>query len=689
MCKADTNPRITASLLGQSTEYGFSEQNVNVNKNSTNPFVLGTSIADSEVSSKTIQVSVMRAKLAAERRLADLEEEHARQKKQREEKLLQAELELKIAEAELADEMAKQSGKQPLMTMRNVDPLERVQQWILDLQDPKGTYTSTRVTPLASVANQTTHHQVNIERQPSEVSYQQRSDELWLGTKSAESVEMLEITKSMKKMLARTASGDGLPKFDGNIKEWPLFINQYRLTTAAGEYSGIENVVRLNKCLSGKAREAVQHMLMASTDGEQIVQALELRFGRPELLLRSFIQEIKELPTISNWEAFIEFDGVVRNLSAGIKGLKHHIYNPELLCLLLQKLPQYQAMMWGQYVTEEMISEPTVTDFAKWVEQTAKYATSISHTLTAGGFIGAAVGQANSSSSFKSDGRKQESKKCLICHKDVHEIILCDVFKASDAKRRFQLAMEAKLCFCCLRSHSGRCDRRQQCPVEGCSRYHHQLLHKGESTAAQSVRTEFTSLNTMKSERSMFCQALLKIIPVRIRGPKGVAEVPALLDEGSSVTIIDADVADALGIAGYKKSLCCTLMSGLKRTDERSEVVEIEVAENTPSKPFFKLAGVRTIRNSNLNGQRIDANDLVSRFPYVKSVDLKYFNGSPPALLIGQLHVNVMKTTEIYQPDPAAPAISKCALGWTVHGPMITLEDYSQCGMINVCCEKK
>lgn len=105
------------------------------------------------------------------------------------------------------------------------------------------------------------------------------------------------------------------------------------------------------------------------------------------MLLGALIQEIRTLPVVTNWESFINFDGVVRNLTAGIKGLKHHIYNPELLCLLLQKLPQYQTMMWGQYVTEKNILEPTVIDFAEWVEQMAKYASCVNYTLAAGGMF--------------------------------------------------------------------------------------------------------------------------------------------------------------------------------------------------------------------------------------------------------------------------------------------------------------
>ncbi|WP_337233142.1 hypothetical protein, partial [Vibrio cholerae] len=45
-------------------------------------------------------------------------------------------------------------------------------------------------------------------------------------------------------------------------------------------------------------------------------------------------------------------------------------------------------------------------------------------------------------------------------------------------------------------------------------------------------------------------QAFLKIVPVRVSGPKGEVDTHALLDDGSTVTLIDADVAKKIGARG-------------------------------------------------------------------------------------------------------------------------------------------
>lgn len=53
-----------------------------------------------------------------------------------------------------------------------------------------------------------------------------------------------------------------LPKFTGDIREWPQFITTFVETTKALRISDVENVARLQAALSGKAAEAVKGHLL-------------------------------------------------------------------------------------------------------------------------------------------------------------------------------------------------------------------------------------------------------------------------------------------------------------------------------------------------------------------------------------------------------------------------------------------
>lgn len=90
-----------------------------------------------------------------------------------------------------------------------------------------------------------------------------------------------------------------LPPFSGNVDEWPLFIANFKDTTDAFKYNNRHNLMRLQKCLSGPAREAVASMLVYPNDVPNVIEELQFRFGRPEILVRSQHQKIQQFPTIN------------------------------------------------------------------------------------------------------------------------------------------------------------------------------------------------------------------------------------------------------------------------------------------------------------------------------------------------------------------------------------------------------
>ncbi|KAM8714624.1 hypothetical protein ACLKA7_001043 [Drosophila subpalustris] len=56
-----------------------------------------------------------------------------------------------------------------------------------------------------------------------------------------------------------------LPDFSGAADQWPLFIANFNDTTRESNYNNRQNLIRLQKCLSGEAKEAVTAMLITYT----------------------------------------------------------------------------------------------------------------------------------------------------------------------------------------------------------------------------------------------------------------------------------------------------------------------------------------------------------------------------------------------------------------------------------------
>ncbi|CAG9814728.1 unnamed protein product [Phaedon cochleariae] len=116
-------------------------------------------------------------------------------------------------------------------------------------------------------------------------------------------------------LLARQNIDKDLPIFSGNIREWPSFYNQYISTTKVLGSSDDENLCRLRKCLKGDARRAVEGLLLSSLSIQSVIQILQNRFGRPDLIVRSLVQDPKQLAIVRNgdFKGLIHFSETIAN----------------------------------------------------------------------------------------------------------------------------------------------------------------------------------------------------------------------------------------------------------------------------------------------------------------------------------------------------------------------------------------
>jgi hypothetical protein len=89
-------------------------------------------------------------------------------------------------------------------------------------------------------------------------------------------------------------------------------------------------------------------------------------------------------------------------------------------------------------------------------------------------------------------------------------------------KSRLKFAENHRLCFCCLLNHGrGNCLSKKTCGVNGCTRKHHQMLHKDEKQSG--------SISGVVSVQIMVATVTL-----------------ALCDEASTTTLIDAFFAEQI-----------------------------------------------------------------------------------------------------------------------------------------------
>ncbi|KAL0850873.1 hypothetical protein ABMA28_006783 [Loxostege sticticalis] len=267
----------------------------------------------------------------------------------------------------------------------------------------------------------------------------------------------------------------------------------------------IKNLARLTSNVRGAAQVAISSILWQAQDPEEIMAALEQNYARPELLIA---QEI-----------------------AGLRNIK--ISSPEHLNTLANKLrnctqgPSYSKAQGPSVSKAPNFLNVHVTD------------------------------------------SKDKTAECTYCKQGAHTIKKCKAFSSLTVEDRWRWVRENKICYRCLKSnpHKWNDCRAKRCGVNNCTRRHHALLHgnavpddRNKASTNTPNSPQDASNNIVEPHRAAddvvatTCgvpatgiRGLLKILPVTLEGPRGTTDTFALLDEGSTATLIDGDVATRIG----------------------------------------------------------------------------------------------------------------------------------------------
>lgn len=164
-------------------------------------------------------------------------------------------------------------------------------------------------------------------------------------------VDARQFGPSSQQLAARQSLARDLPQFSGDPSDWPIFISNYEYTTASCGYTDGENMLRLQRCLKGPALETVRSRLVLPAAVPQVIEALRMRYGRPELLINALLEKVRTIPAPKpdRLEGLIEYGMAVQALCDHIEAANEHAHlsNPMLLQELVGKLPADQKLMWA------------------------------------------------------------------------------------------------------------------------------------------------------------------------------------------------------------------------------------------------------------------------------------------------------------------------------------------------------
>lgn len=479
--------------------------------------------------------------------------------------------------------------------------------------------------------------------------------------------------------LMRQSTSKDLPIFAGDPMDWPNFISQFNESTELCKYSKRENMCRLQRCLRGKARDSVEYLLKFPEQLDKVVTVLERRFGRSEYIIEEIVRKISQIPYIKEYqfEALIDFANKVLNLVATIQSLGHHgqFYNTQVLNEMINKLPPILKLQWGAYLNGGEAAN--LMTFSRWIENVSE---SVGHV---------------SRPKFNDDRRPKHHeplprrtemnfstrygnvRSCSYCENSDHSINKCQSFENLNTTDRWKWVKTKKICFSCLKQNHQiqQCRFKKICGRNDCRKLHNPMLHENQpqpdgmhnrgepSTSSASCETNLNISNTRNKN------VLLRVVPVILTSSTGIqVETYALFDEASTITMIDEDISDELGLHGEIQPLSLQWTNDFSNYIENSKVVSLKISGIANGSKTFTLYQVRTVKNLSLPIQNVDIKGICKRWPYIQNVPVYPLQNAQPTILIGQDNWPLTIPRNRIQKRWNDPVLTKTWLGWVIHG---------------------
>ena len=506
-----------------------------------------------------------------------------------------------------------------------------------------------------------------------------------------------------------------IPTFSGekkNYQSWKAaFLSCIDSAPATGEYK----LLQLRQYLSGDALKVIDSLGHSATAFEAAKDRLERKYGGKRRQIAIYLEEIDQFRQIRQGNArdIEEFADLLDIAMINLKeaGQDYELRDGSLYTKLQRKLPETMLTQYHRWIFENHKDESVMT-LRTWVLQEAEFRTIASETVH--GFTGRMASNAparpvpryGNQRTFFGETKDQRMTKfnCRECGKQ-HGIWSCRIFAKRNVRDRWNIARRLQLCYRCLgEDHQGKsCPRSRTCGQDGCVDLHHRLLHKqktgeqrtpindsvavkrsedigtsktgrSEQTNTSTDRTTFlTEGNDPGQETTMVTQGNmrpgfigLRTVPIiLINGDRSI-RVNALLDDASTKTYLNADVAAELGLQGRTERVKVNVLNGQIETFETKpvDVTVQSVAGNVSMK-----INAYTVNKVTGNMPVVDWNRYKQQWPHLRNIDFPSSSRRPIVdVLIGLDCADLLYGIEERRGKPGDPIARLTPLGWTCVG---------------------
>ena len=241
------------------------------------------------------------------------------------------------------------------------------------------------------------------------------------------------------------------------------------------------------------------------------------------------------------------------------------------------------------------------------------------------------------------------------------------------------------------------CKRANTCTVPGCTgRYHHTLLHNPKASkevtpqrvdqeSACDTQTASKDMEPCTSASLITCNNLslegvyLCVVPVKVQHEGKTVLTYAFLDQGSTHSLCDTKLVQALGVSGREESMTFQTL-GHPATSCRGVSLTLSVS-SLDGLHSVNLPNVFSIGNIPINPNVIPAKGVLNTMPHLSGITFQRIPHATVTLLIGADVPEVFCPIDVRKGGRGQPIAFKSILGWSLLGPSLSSSRSSNCSV--------
>lgn len=212
------------------------------------------------------------------------------------------------------------------------------------------------------------------------------------------------------------------------------------------------------------------------------------------------------------------------------------------------------------------------------------------------------------------------------------------------------------------------CNQKKPCGIDGCTIYHHVLLHnniKSSETVTSIKNNHRNNADAKKTCNSMKVDShvkrfpdIFRIVPVKLYFNGASIRIYAYFDDGSNLTTLALSVAKKLKLCGSRESLFVKWSFGDTQVEFDSQRVSVQISGDFEGADMFNLTDVRTVKNLCLPTQSI-TKDWLHQYPHMNGVPIISYHNATPQLIIGLQFSSLMVSLETIEGDWSQPIVCR------------------------------